>query len=308
MVKIKQLLKRMFFLPPLPTFLAALFGFGFVIFVAVFKISIPAVQYASYICSAYALVISVTGFPHLLSFVKALKLRVNDHPLMRKIRCTAIGERFFTDIRFRSDISLYKGFFINLLYIAMKMVSGIYYQSVWFIALAIYYVLLAVTRFVLLRKEKKLKGKTQMQIEIVRYRQCGVMLLIMNQALACIVVFMVYQNRGFNYPGLLIYGMALYAFYAVITAVVNLIKFRKHGSPVMSAAKAVSFVSALVSMLSLTTAMLAQFGGNDTSNFRQIMTASVGGVVCTIVIGMAIFMICKSSIQLKKLNIASSQE
>lgn len=141
-----------------------------------------------------------------------------------------------------------------------------------------------------------------MLAELRRYRACGVSLLVMNQALAGIVIFMVHQNKGFEYSGFLIYGMAVYAFYSVITAVINLIKFRKHGSPVLSAAKVINLVSAMVSILSLETAMLAQFGGDD-EKFRAVMTGATGGGVCTIVIGMAIYMIVKSSKNLKKTEI-----
>jgi uncharacterized membrane protein YfcA len=101
-----------------------------------------------------------------------------------------------------------------------------------------------------------------------------------------------------TYPGLLIYAMALYAFYAVITAVINVIRFRRHGSPIHSAAKMISLTAALVSMLSLETAMISQFGGDD--GFRMIMTSISGGVVCTFVLAMAIYMIVRSTRFLKK--------
>lgn len=137
---------------------------------------------------------------------------------------------------------------------------------------------------------------------VIPYRMCGITLFIMNQALAGIVIFMVHQNRGFDYPGLLIYAMATYSFYSVITAVVNLVKFRKHGSPLLSAAKVINLVAAMVSVLSPETAMLARFGGDDDPLFRKVMTGATGGGVCTIVIGIAVFMIWKSSKRLKALQ------
>lgn len=85
-----------------------------------------------------------------------------------------------------------------------------------------------------------------------------------------------YQNSGFEYPGMLIYIMAMYSFYATIMAVRNVIKFRRYGSPVMSAAKIINLTAALVSMLSLKTAMLTRFGDAGNLMFRQIMTASTG--------------------------------
>lgn len=144
--------------------------------------------------------------------------------------------------------------------------------------------------------------------ELKRYRLCGFMLLIMNQALAGIVVFMVYQSRGFDYPGLLIYAMAMYSFYSVITAAVNLVKFRKHGSPVLSAAKVINLVAAMVSILSLETAMLARFGGDDDLEFRRLMTGLTGGGVCVIVIGMACFMLWRSRKQRKEQGMKGESE
>ena len=40
--------------------------------------------------------------------------------------------------------------------------------------------------------------------------------------------------------------------------------------------------------------MLARFGGDDEA-FRASMTGATGGGICTIVIGMAVFMIVKST-------------
>ena len=194
---------------------------------------------------------------------------------------------------------MYQGVLINLLYVALKFGSGIYYNSIWFVSLAGYYFLLALMRFSLLHYVRS--RKRDKSSEWKRYRFCGIVLLVMNQALTAIVVIVVRQNKGFEYAGFLIYAMALYAFYAVITSVINVVKFRKYGSPIMSAAKAINLTAALVSMLSLETAMLAQFGGDDAS-FRQIMTSATGAGVCVIVLGMAFFMIAKSTKILKNIN------
>lgn len=306
MKRFRRILKKIFFLPPLPTVLIAVLGYGFVLLVFELKINKSAIKYLSYICSAYALIITVTGYPHFSAFTKILKRYIYEHPLMKKLRSTTSGERFFSDVRFRSDISLYQGLFINLLYIGMKIFSGVYYRSVWFISLACYYFFLTIMRLMLLRREKERTSKTQMEIELHRYRSCGIMLLMMSQTLAGVVILIVYQNKGFDYPGVLIYLMALYSFYSAITAVINLVKYRKHGSPIISAAKVINFVAAMVSILSLTTAMLARFDESG-YEYRKLMTSLVGGGVCMIVIGMAIYMVWKSSKQIKQLQINNSQ-
>ena len=303
MEKFKRILKKIFCLPPPWTILAALFGYGFVIAVAALQITNPILQYASYIASAYALIVTVTGLVSIHTAIGGIKRFVSNHPLMKKFRSTAVGEKYMTDVRFRAGVSLYQGFFINLLYIVMKLVSGILYRSAWFIALAVYYILLAVMRFLLVRRLNVQDEASELR----RYRLCGVMLLFMNQALAGIVIFMVHQNQGFDYPGLLIYAMAAYAFYAVTIAIINIAKTRRHKSPILSAAKVINLVAAMVSILSLETAMLAQFGGDDDPMFRRVMTGATGGGVCTIVIGMAIYMIWRANKNLKKIEINNSQ-
>ena len=302
MKRLKEILYKIFFLPPPLTVIAAVTGFGLVIAVAVLNIENPAVQYISYIASAYALTVTATALPRLRAFIRKTKNDFNTHPFTEKLRKTKLGGRFFDDVRFRTELSLYAGLLINFLYIGMKLFSGIYYRSLWFAALAVYYILLAVMRFILLHKGRKQRGKISEGSEIKRYRMCGITLLIMTQALAVIVIFMVHQNKGFDYPGLLIYAMAVYSFYSVTVAVINLVKFKKHGSPLMSAAKVINLVAAMVSILSLETAMLAQFGSNDDFLFKKTMTAATGGGVCIIVIGIAVFMIWKSSKQLKELQ------
>lgn len=59
----------------------------------------------------------------------------------------------------------------------------------------------------------------------------------------------------------------------------------------MSAAKIINLTAALVSMLSLETAMLTQFGAGKDAAFRQRMIAMTGTGVCALVLGMAVSMI-----------------
>ena len=94
MKRFARILRKIFSLPPLPTVIIAAFGFGFVLAVAVLNIEIPALQYLSYIASAYALVITITALPRFIAFVKRTKQRVITSTFMKKIRGTAFGERF----------------------------------------------------------------------------------------------------------------------------------------------------------------------------------------------------------------------
>lgn len=226
--------------------------------------------------------------------------------LEKAVRSVPLLDRYLTDAAFKVHVSLYLSLGINILYAAIKMASGIYYHSIWFGTLSAYYMLLALMRFLLLRKtEWETFGKDLIS-EWKKYRLCGYLLLAMNIALSGVVILVIFRQEGFQYAGYLIYVMALYAFYTIIAAAWKVIKYRKFNSPVMSAAKAINLAAALVSMLSLETAMLEQF--NDVENperFRRVMTGATGAGVCLLVLAMAVSMILRST---RKLALISNKK
>lgn len=303
MERCKEILKKLFVLPALPTILISLPSFAFVFFVLGTGIGGTA-AYVSYGLSAYAMVIATTG---VIRVVRAFRSGIHQQPLVKKLLNHPFGGRYVRDGAFRTEVSLYTSLGINLLYAAMKMVSGILFDSVWFITLAVYYGLLAVMRFLLMVSARKRHEERNLEAEWKRYRLCGILLSGMTLALSGMVLLLVRQDGGYDYPGILIYAMALYAFYAVIMAVVHLIRFRKRGSPVLSAAKAINLTAALISMLALETAMLHQFGQENSLLFWQAMTAATGAGVCGLVLAMAVYMIVHGTEHLKSMNLTEKR-
>lgn len=226
---------------------------------------------------------------------------------MRKLKALLEKNRYIkqylNDPKLRVRLSLFGSVSINILYAAMQLISGIYFHELWFYALAAYYILLIVMRLFLLRDTAKVEvpGENRLK-ELRRYRFCGIMMLVMNQALAIIVFYVVRQNRGFEYHYIHTIGMAAYTFTAMVVAMINVVRYRRYESPLMSAAKAISLVSAVVSLFTLETAMISSFGENEGPAFRQIMTASTGGAVCIFVLGVAVYMIFRSNREIKRLN------
>lgn len=302
MKKFEKILKKIFCLPPILTAAIAAPSFIFV-FVMLYVGNNSALSYISYALSAYATIIAATGFPKI---VRAMRDSFKETAVMKKIRGNPIYNKLLEDFIFRSELSLHGGLSMNILYSALNLFSGIRFRSAWFFFLFFYYIMLSVMRVALVRYVHRSRIGQDIPSEFRRYRSCGILILLMNQALIGIVIYIVCQNRGFDYPGLLIYTMALYTFYITITAIVNVIRYRKHGSPVLSASKAISLTAAMVSMLSLETAMISRFGA-DQPDFRRIMTSASGGCVCIIVLGMALYMIIKSTKRLKELESSDSR-
>lgn len=291
--RLKRLIKKLFFLPPPATLLVAVPSFVLVFWVLGSGRESSLQGYFSYGLSAYGTVISVTGAR---SIVKWAKAGIKNNPLAKRLTNIPAVGKYLENARFRTEISLYTGLGINLAYVIIKLLSGILCGSVWLITLAVYYALLAVMRLSLLHYVRKREENKAMELR--RYRLCGIVLLMMNEALVVIIILAITENIAFEYPGPLIYAMAVYAFYAAAAAVINVIKYKKYASPFMSAAKVINLTAALVSVLSLTTAMLARFGGAD-SAFRRLMIGATGAGVGIIVLSMAVYMIAVATRRLK---------
>lgn len=294
MRRFRQILKRIFCLPPLIAALVALPCFALVIYVLSARLDGTPLAYAAYPLSAYALVVVCAAVP---DAVRWLRYIIHHNRLVYKLLSIPLGERFVRDDMFRAGLGLYRSLFINLLYAALKLGAGIAFRSVWFTALGVYYLLLAAMRYLLQRRVDWRAKVRDIPWELRRCRTCGIVLLLMTQALAGIVILMVLQRGGYNYPGLLIYGMALYTFYAMTIAVINVVKFRRKGSPVLYAAKALNLVAALVSMLALETAMITEFGGDEA--YRRCMVGTTGATVCAATFALAVVMIVRSTRGLK---------
>ncbi len=72
------------------------------------------------------------------------------NPLVKRLLAVPLIQKLAGDVFFRMEASVCQGLFINLLYAGIKLFSGIYYRSVWFFTLAVYYIFLAAMRAVLL--------------------------------------------------------------------------------------------------------------------------------------------------------------
>ena len=222
--------------------------------------------------------------------------------LKAKILADPLGNRYATDLVFRTKVSLNLSLSINLLYVAVNVLSWYLYQSWWFVCLALYYAIMSVMRFLLVRYVRIHAIGANRYGELKRSLACSYIMLLLNFFLSGAVLMVVYQNRGYEYHGILIYVMALYTFYMAIHAILALIKYRSFESPVMSTAKAISMAAALVSMLNLETAMFAEFGADMAKADQQLMIMITGAGISITVIAMAVNLIIRCTKEMKKMR------
>ena len=249
------------------------------------------IAYVIYVVSFYTLSVICVFFSMVLpKRYKAIKQKIYDNPF---------GNRYMTDVQFKNHVSLYCSLGINLLYVGTNVFSAIFYGSAWFAIFAVYYTILAFMRFLLVRYINKNKLGEKRMMELRRSRLCAIILTTLNLVLSGAVLMILYQNRGFEYHGVLIYVMAMYTFYMTTTAIIDLVKYRKYNNPILSTSKVIKMAAALVSMLSLETAMFSEFGEEMAPENQRIMIALTGAGVSVVVIVMAIYIIVQSTKEIK---------
>ena len=123
----------------------------------------------------------------------------------------------------------------------------------------------------------------------------------LNIAVSGLVVQLIGKNETYEYPGLLIYVFATYSFYCIGIAFYNMAKHRKLHTPILAAAKMLSFACALMSILATQTAMLTQFGDGQ-ENFARVMNAITGSAVCLLIFGLAVWMVLRANKELKRMG------
>lgn len=289
MDRAKRIVKRLLYPPKWVLFLLPLLSFSALI--ALFAVgntdSVPA--YFLYCLSAYALCILLVKVPAWAAKGKAMIQNAN---LVRRFTASPFGRRYLGDLAFRGEVSLYQGILVNFLYCLFRIAAFLRYRSAWFASLVVYYLFLGALRTFLIFHFHK-GGRER---EARCYRWTGWLLFLLNIPMGGMIVLMVRTDSGFTYPGYIIYVSALYAFYAMTIAVVNLVRFRRLGSPILSAAKVLNFVYAMMSILGLQTAMISQFS-QEGEAFRIRMNAITGGFVWAGVILIAVYMLVHSAKQ-----------
>ena len=238
-------------------------------------------SYVFYLLSAVALVLDA-------QIAGALLYRA----IMRLLMKIPFTNRLITDFSYRQRFGYYASIAINVIYIAINVFTGIKHAALWPFALGAYYTVLFLLRLSMVRGISEADYGVNLSAEYRQYMRCGIILLLLDATLGAIITLMVLRGFRYTYSFNMCIVMAMYVFYYVIFALVQLIRFRRYKSPLLSAVRTVTFVSAMLSVLALETAMLSQFGDAN-SDLTLTFIAVTGLVIVLLIIGMGTYMIVR---------------
>lgn len=237
------------------------------------------IAYIAYSLSTYALIVFI------IWFVKACEFSSN---FIKKN--SKLYQQYEENKETITKITFHFSLIINLIYGIFKLITGIYFKSAWFITFAIYYLLLFLMKINLISSFKKDSLEHNTKKEYQKLKHTGIILLLLDIVLSGMIILIIHKNATFYYPETLIYIVALYDFYLIITAIINALKYRNHKSLMITASKYINLTVAMISIISLEVAMIYQFGNNDIE-FKNRMIGITGFTVALMNSIMAIIMI-----------------
>ena len=149
---------------------------------------------------------------------------------------------------------------------------GVTAASWWFLSIGVYYGLLGMIRLIVLRH----RGRKR---KILRF--AGYMLMLLSIALVGIVVLAFVEDRGTEFPLVIMLAVAVYAFTKITLAATKWIRNRKRNLVKQKILQSLSLADAFVSIYSLQRSMLVSFEGMTQAEIRG-MNLATGSAVCIV--------------------------
>ena len=296
MDKLKSIVRRLAYPHPAILIPLSIISFGGVIAAMVILGDSHIISYVTYALSAYSLTAICLRIPDFVKFCRHLR---EDNQYI---------SRWFSDEKLRVRVSLITSLFMCGAFGAFQLGLALRHSSVWYYSLAAYYAILTVMRAFLLRDMRVIGEDGGLKKELSRYRSVGITLMAMGITLAGISLYIVEFGYGMKHHFITTIALAAFTFYSLTMAIINVIRYRRYNSPLLSAAKAVGLVSAAVSMLTLETAMLSAFGSADGEDFRSIMTAATSAAVLIFTLTVSVYMIRRYIKETKRMAEADGQQ
>lgn len=208
------------------------------------------------------------------------------------------------DFGFRTLIFAVGSFFMSVLFSAFNAYMGIANRSIWYGALATFYIALALLRGgVLFYHKSKIGKKEKGNDEYLKakiYRNSGIITLVLNVALSSAIAQMIFSDAHFSYIGWTIFAYAFYAFYKITMSIISFIRAHKQTDLTVRAIRNINLVDALVSILALQTALLTMFSEGEIN--ISIFNTFTGIVVSLLSVGIGIYMIASASKKMKEIQ------
>jgi len=201
---------------------------------------------------------------------------------------------------FRIAKNPYTSLAINFAYAAGNCVVGFYGHSWWFITIGAYYIVLASTRFSVLKLKQRANGN--LDLELFSRRLTGVLLIVLSVCLVGVNILSAIKERGTVFHEIVMIAIATYTFTKITIAIIGMVKARRVASPIIKTLRNISFADAFVSIYTMQRSMLVSFPGLEPTEI-QLLNILTGTAVWMIVLFLGINLIGGKHIDMAKAKI-----
>jgi hypothetical protein len=204
---------------------------------------------------------------------------------------------------FRTVIFSILSFIMSVLFSVFNAYMGIVNRSIWYGALAAFYISLAFLRGGILvyhknKISRKGKSRNEEYLKVKAYKNSGVITLVLNIALSVAIAQMIFSEAHFTYIGWSVFAYAAYAFYKITMSTISFVKAQKQTDLTVRAIRNINLVDALVSILALQTALLTTFSEGNTN--ISLFNTLTGSLVSLSSVAIGVYMILSASAKMKE--------
>lgn len=152
---------------------------------------------------------------------------------------------------------------INLMIGLCKGGLAIIFQSKWFMLMASYYIVLSLTRGILVNKIIQLKEYQKPQTSSIykTYHRSGLFIILLGVSFFAWCCYLYQDEMVTIYLDYILYGVVALAFYKIGSSIHGLVSVRKYKNHLFDAIKKVCFLDACVSIVNIQ-AMLLTMGNS----------------------------------------------
>ncbi|MBQ2154593.1 MAG: hypothetical protein II437_05990 [Oscillospiraceae bacterium] len=201
-------------------------------------------------------------------------------------------DRWKTDYDFKTVTAALGSLFVTALFALYNGFLGVYHASLWHGSICVYYLVLVGLRTMIIAARKNAERKADLKRAQKKvYIASAALLLFLNLCLVVPVSLMVLRQKPVNMSLIPAIAMAAYTTYKVVMASVNLKRRKRSSNRLVRLLRTISFIDALVSVLSLQNTLIMVNMKDDGSEMLTLTAITSAAIMLTVLVLSVVAMI-----------------
>ncbi len=206
--------------------------------------------------------------------MKSIKVKIQNHILIYR----------FLFGKAKEKLRLFFAISANILYITWNSIFAFIYKDSLLLAVSVYYILLAIMRYALLKEEKENKAVKNAPLAV------GLLLIPTVLAMAGVMISTLVRGTRKKYSPLSIIPQSLFLLFCLIAAIIRIARHKSHHGALALCTNVISLAAAFFSVFNLAN-YLSNIG---TPHFDGSLTLLIGLIAVITVLASSLMLIVKS--------------